>query len=170
MSQGVFGELFFCLLMAASGVLILFGYDLLRVLRRVFPHGNLLVAAEDFLYWSGAGILAFGVIFLRNSGEVRGFALFALGLGMLLYHWSASRFFVAGASAVFCFFRDVLVKIGGFLYRPLLCFVKKTGKICKKALKYSEKCGKMTMLYKRGMIKNKEGSVYEKGKKKGKTV
>lgn len=150
MGSGIQDEILFFLVCAATGVLLMFGYDLLRALRRVFPHGNLLLAAEDFLYWSMAGILAFGVIFLKNSGAVRGFSVCAIVLGMALYHVSASRLILKAVSAGMSFTATILSKIAGIVCSPFRFLLKKLYKKPKKALKKRIKEGKMTLFEKRG--------------------
>lgn len=153
MSSEIQGEVFFFLVCASTGVLLMFGYDLLRALRRVFPHGNLLLAVEDFLYWSIAGILAFGVIFLKNSGVVRGFSLCAMAFGMALYYISASRFILKAVSAGLRFFVTILSKITGIVCYPFAFLTKKVCKNPKKALKKRVKEVKMTLFVKRGRNK-----------------
>ena len=59
-------------------------YDVLRILRRAVRHGTLAVAAEDLLYWITCGILIFRMLYEENSGAIRGFAIAAVILGMLL--------------------------------------------------------------------------------------
>lgn len=150
MSIEIQGEIFFCLVCASTGVLLMFGYDLLRAVRRVFRHGNLLLAIEDFLYWSMAGILTFGVIFLKNSGVVRGFSLCAIVFGMGLYHISASRFILQAVSAGLRFITTILSKIAGIVCSPFVFLAKKVCKKPKKALKKRIKEVKMTLFNKRG--------------------
>lgn len=150
MSGEIQSEIFFFLVCAATGVLLMFGYDLLRALRRVWTHGNLLLAIEDFLYWSLAGILVFGVIFLKNSGRVRGFSLCAIALGMGLYHISASRLILRGVSGMLRILLTILSKIAGIVLRPLKYLTKKVCKKPKKALKKRIKEVKMTLCEKRG--------------------
>lgn len=150
MSLGIQNEIFFFLVCTAAGVLLMFGYDLLRAVRRVFIHGELLVAAEDFLYCTAAGIIAFMVIFMRNSGVVRGFSLCAMLLGMVLYHMSASRLVLRGVSGVLRLFTTIFNKTVGFLFRPLAFFTKKIYKKTRKALKKRIKGVKMTLVKRRG--------------------
>lgn len=59
-------------------------YGLLELLRRILPHGKAAVALEDLLYWAGCAVLIFYMLYEENSGAIRGFALAAVILGMLL--------------------------------------------------------------------------------------
>ena len=129
----------FFLICTSTGVLLMFGYDLLRAVRRVFIHGSLLLALEDFIYWSAAGILAFGVIFLKNSGVVRGFSLCAMMMGMVLYQLSASRPVLKAVSGVLRFLKKVVGKFLKIIGRPLAFFAKKMRKGTKKPKKVLKK-------------------------------
>ena len=153
MSSEIQSEIFFFLVCASTGVLLMFGYDLLRALRCAVRHGNLLLAIEDFFYWSAAGILAFGVIFLKNSGVVRGFSLCAMLLGMTLYHISVSRLILKAVSAGLGLIVTISSKIAGIVCYPFTYFMKKMCKKPKKALKKRIKGVKMTLFEKRGRNK-----------------
>lgn len=76
-------EALFFVLAFAKGAGIMLGYDILRAFRRGFPHGGRLVAAEDFFYWVFAWIFVFLMFRDRNYGQIRGYVLAALILGML---------------------------------------------------------------------------------------
>lgn len=56
----------------AKGAGIMLGYDILRAFRRGFPHGDRLVAAEDFFYWVFAWIFVFLMFRDRNYGRSGG--------------------------------------------------------------------------------------------------
>lgn len=148
MSQIIQNEVFFFLICMATGVLIMFGYDMLRALRQVFPHGNLLLAFEDFFFWSGAGILTFCVIFLKNSGILRGFSIGAILLGMMLYHKSVSRMILWGVSGILRLIVMVFDTIIGIITFPFTFLSKKMRKKSLKGLKNHIKEVKMT-LYKK---------------------
>lgn len=60
-------------------------YEGLRILRYLIRHGTFALAVEDLLYWIAYGILLFRMIYLENDGMIRGFALLAVLLGMILY-------------------------------------------------------------------------------------
>lgn len=67
------------------GVLMMITYDGIRILRRIFPHGTIAVAVEDLLFWLVCGVCIFRMLYVENSGAIRGFAIAAVVLGMLTY-------------------------------------------------------------------------------------
>ena len=64
---------------------MMISYDVIRIFRRLIPHGTAAVAVEDILYWFICGVSIFRMLYLENSGAIRGFAIAAVVLGMLLY-------------------------------------------------------------------------------------
>ena len=66
------------------GVFLALLYDFIRLFRCLVRHGTLALAVEDILYWLTCGILVFRMLYEENSGAIRGFAIAAVILGMLL--------------------------------------------------------------------------------------
>lgn len=145
MSEVIKSELLFFGISLFTGILILFGYDLLRAFRRVFLHSSFWLAVEDFLYWSIAGIVSFGVIFVKNSGALRGFSLMAILLGMALYYKSVSRYILKGVSWVLQLITSAVRWIFHILLFPFFFLSKKMRKIAQKTLKNRIKEVKMTI-------------------------
>ena len=85
MSEGILLELQFFFRAFVWGILMMVLYDLIRIFRRLIRHSVLAVAVEDVLYWIVCGILIFRMLYLENSGAIRGFAIAAVVLGMILY-------------------------------------------------------------------------------------
>lgn len=67
------------------GAAMMTAYDVIRIFRRLIPHGTAAVAVEDILYWLFCGVNIFRMLYVENSGAIRGFAIAAVVLGMLLY-------------------------------------------------------------------------------------
>ena len=67
------------------GAALAFYYEGLKVFRRLISHGTVWMALEDLAYWLICGFLIFRMLYRENSGAVRGFAVAAVVLGMLLY-------------------------------------------------------------------------------------
>lgn len=85
MSARIVGELEFFARAFLWGIGITLVYDGLRLFRLLVRHGNVWVAVEDLLYWILYALLLFRMMYLENDGMIRGFAMLAVLLGMLLY-------------------------------------------------------------------------------------
>lgn len=77
-----------------SGAGLSLVYDMIRVIRRIVPHGIILVSIEDLVYWVAAG----GWLFLKacqvNNGIIRGYMLLGIGAGALVYGILFGRWFM----------------------------------------------------------------------------
>ncbi len=89
-------------------------YDVLRIFRRIFPHGTIWIGIEDFFYWILCTAAVFVMLYRENDGMVRGFSLGGVVIGMALYYFLLSRFVI-----------QILVKI----LRTILGFFCKTGSV-----------------------------------------
>ena len=96
-----------------TGALLLFIYDVLRIVRKIVPHKMWLVGVEDLLLWIGSALALFAMLYRENSGYIRGFVIGGVLVGMLLYNLLLSAWIVAGS--VF-----LLKKILFVLSRPLV--------------------------------------------------
>lgn len=85
MSADVVNESLFWLSCFVTGILITMLYDVLRILRRVIPHGGFLTSLEDSLFWVFVTILLFLLLYHMNNGTLRWFAVFGLFAGMWIY-------------------------------------------------------------------------------------
>lgn len=122
-SAGILKEADVLLAAFLMGVLLLFVYDMLRIVRRLVSHKIWVVGAEDLIFWIGSGLALFAMLYQENSGYIRGFVIGGVLLGMLLYNLVLSTWVVAGS--VF-----LLRKILFVLSRPLVW----TARLCKKPL------------------------------------
>ena len=66
-STGIAGELRFFGLALLRGIWILAFYDMIRIFRRLVPHGLLWVAVEDLFYWIGTAFLIFHLLYKENE-------------------------------------------------------------------------------------------------------
>ena len=96
-------------------------YDILRLIRRIVPHRKAAVNGEDILFWIGASIFIFRIIYQLNDGKIRSFGIFCMLIGMLVYRFTISNTLV-----------ELLYKVIG---TSLLKFVKILKKGLKKALR-----------------------------------
>ena len=92
------------------GMFIAIFYDVLRIIRRVIKHHDIIVGIQDFLFWVIVGVAVFSMIFQYNDGVVRGYIFLALMLGAYIYHKSVSSFLVKYISKVLNFILTLLLK------------------------------------------------------------
>lgn len=123
------------------GVSILLGaglfvvYDILRIFRRLVPHGNIWIGVEDFLYWITCTMAVFVMLYQENDGMVRGFALGGVVLGMLLYYMLLSRYVIKLNVLVLQKVMGAFKKAIGFLFGPLWRISRKILVFTRKQLK-----------------------------------
>lgn len=117
------------------GALLFFLYDILRIFRRIVPHGNIWIGVEDFIYWMVCTAAVFVMLYQENDGMVRGFAIGGIVLGMAVYYALLSRFVIRINVLVLKTILGFLGKILGFLFRPLWKIWKKIWAFFRKQLK-----------------------------------
>ncbi|MEG0805674.1 MAG: spore cortex biosynthesis protein YabQ [Lachnospiraceae bacterium] len=93
-SGSILHELNFFLSSIFLGGLLLFYYDVIKLVRRIVPHGKFLMGIEDVIFWMLAAVSIFSMVFQKNQGLIRGFSIMGIVVGMLVYHLSFSRLFV----------------------------------------------------------------------------
>lgn len=128
MSQNIINEIYFFGCCVLTGVAVISMYDVLRIFRRVVKHGVFAVGIEDFIYWVGSSFFVFHIIYIRNDGIIRGFAILAIILGMLIYNVTISHVLVKYISMI-------INKIIRIVTAPIKWIVKKCSKILKKCYK-----------------------------------
>ncbi len=108
----------FLLYAFASGIYITFIYDILRILRRVVPHKELLVSLEDLIFWIFCAIHIFQLMHRESNGSLRWFAVMGALAGMLLYKKTVSGLFVKYVSLNLGWVRDLLCRMLRVCLRP----------------------------------------------------
>ncbi len=139
MSPGILKELHFFGLAVLRGMLILALYDLIRIFRRVAPHGVWTVALEDLCYWIGTALLIFQLLYRENDGALRGYALLAVGVGMLVYHQIFGNWLVNWISGILGWILGLILKPFRAVWGKLVQVLRMAGKFYKKKLKKSLK-------------------------------
>lgn len=163
-------QVFLLAVLFGGGLTVL--YDLLRVLRRVFPHGLTAVSIEDFLFWMTAAFCTFCFAFSQTAGVIRGYVAVGMALGACLYHFAASSFVVAGLAGLLRWFRTVL----GLVFLPIKKAVSAVGRagmfpariFCRKWKKGIEIARKKR--YNKQYSKNEEEKLRKKPARRGDCV
>lgn len=150
---------------ALTGAVCAFIFDIFRLLRRVFKHPNILVQAEDVLYWLIVSFLMYYVMLLKNNGDIRFYSILGALLGMLLYFLTVSPLFLKASVAIAGFFKKVftaLIKIImlpfkiilRIIRRPVVFLLKKAQKVTSWVKKILQKFTGYAKIKKRKAINN----------------
>ena len=67
------------------GMLIGLIYDIFRIKRKTIRTRALFIYIEDLIYWIIVVIVVFALIFYSNDGEIRGYILIGVLIGVTLY-------------------------------------------------------------------------------------
>ena len=128
-------------LLAGAGLFLL--YDILRIISRILPHGTVAVGIEDFFYWLVCTGVVFVMLYRENDGMVRGFALLGMAVGTVLYYLLLSRYVVSLHVFLLKSVLQLLHKVFGVLFAPVIRLGKKVGRFLKKELKKLVRAVKM---------------------------
>lgn len=101
------------------GAFILFVYDILRIIRRVIPHGGFWVAVEDLAFWVYCGAEVFLLMYHESNGTLRWFAVIGAMAGMFLYKSMFSRLFVKYVSLGLGKLLKGIGRVLKWLFRPV---------------------------------------------------
>jgi spore cortex biosynthesis protein YabQ len=90
------------------GAIIVQLYDLYRMLRILWNHSTIAVAIEDLLFWFMTGCIIFHMMYTYDYGRVRFYFFLGMGIGMLSYYYTFSRFFLYVVKKVKGFAKNLL--------------------------------------------------------------
>lgn len=114
------------------GVFITFVYDLLRIFRRVVPHGSFLVSLEDLAFWIYCGAEVFLMMYHEGEGNLRWFAVIGALSGMLLYIKFVSDWFVKYTALILNKILGAMAKVLRWLCRPFGFVSRKAWGLCRR--------------------------------------
>lgn len=134
-SEAIGNEATFFMVSIFCGMGLVFVYDMFRILRRLFPHGNLWIGVEDICYWFFCTASVFLLLYQRNDGRVRGFAFLGIILGGAVYVWIFSRLNVKIWVKVLGSILKILRKVFGIMGKPFTKYGKKILLFFRKQLK-----------------------------------
>lgn len=109
----------FLLYALLMGIFITFIYDILRIFRRVVPHGELWVSFEDIAFWIYCAAKVFLLMYHESDGTLRWFAVLGALVGMMAYKKLVSPFLVKYVSLLLRKILQALAKAGAFLLKPV---------------------------------------------------
>lgn len=144
-SEAISGEAVFLGISVCVGAVLFLLYDVLRIFRRIIPHGNLWIGVEDLLYWLIYTGVVFVMLYRENDGRVRGFAIGGLVFGMFFYYLLLSRYVVRINVLVLGTIVEAVGKALRVLFAPARQIGKKVIQFFRKELKKLVRAVKMCL-------------------------
>ncbi len=111
MSESVQFEMLSGLKCLLFGMGITLLYDLFLILRKVIKHSVFWINIEDFMYWIVTGVGLFLLMYTINYGRFRVYAIFFLGMGMLIYKKIIGQKIIIFMSTIINRILDIVVRI-----------------------------------------------------------
>ncbi len=142
-SEAIHQEAIFLGCAILSGVILFLLYDILRIFRRLFAHGTVLIAIEDFFYWMICTGVVFVLLYRGNDGMVRGVAFGGIIVGMALYYIMCSRYVIRLNVFLFGSIGRILKRILKVMFGPFFKVWKKVAGFLIKRLKKAGRAIKM---------------------------
>lgn len=113
------------------GVFVSFLYDILRIYRRLIPHGLFWVSVEDLFFWSYCSVEVFLLMHREGNGNLRWFAILGAMLGMGAYLKLVSPWLIKLSLKIL----EPVVRAIRRLFRAVGRFLKKLLSILRKLVK-----------------------------------
>lgn len=110
-SSGIYAELLILGRACLIGVCMVAVYDLIRIFRRIVPHGILWISLEDILFWLTAALVEFFMLYRENNGVIRAYIIGGSAVGALVYYLLFSRLLMRVVSALILKIKKQLKKI-----------------------------------------------------------
>lgn len=118
--QSAVGQFTVFLICIAVGMVISVLYDLFRIRRRTFKLVGFLVHIEDLLFWLICLLIVPSVIYVVNGGEVRGYLILGMLLGLFLYLFLFSKPIMDFSVPVVLAVKNILISIFKVLSKPFV--------------------------------------------------
>ena len=77
-----------------NGILIGLLFDFFRILRKAIKTSNFITYVEDIIFWILTGFIILYSIFVFNNGELRLFVFLGILIGVLVYMFFISEYFI----------------------------------------------------------------------------
>lgn len=122
-------QLYTLFIFTISGIIIGLFFDIFRIFRRSFKTSDLVTYLQDTIFWICTGIFILFILFEFNNGQIRSYTIIGLVVGIIVYMFTISKYFIKINVKIITFFKNVISKILFIVLFPvrfLLKILKKT--------------------------------------------
>lgn len=124
------------LIFTVNGILIGFLFDIFRIIRKSFKTTDLMTYIEDIMFWILTGIIILFSICKFCDGELRGFTIIGIAIGIIIYMLTISTYIIKVSLFIINILKTVLSKIIGIIIYPFKIIFKPISIICINIKKY----------------------------------
>ncbi len=125
----------FLLYALVMGIFVTFVYDILRIMRRVFPHGSVLTALEDLGFWVYCAAEVFLLMYRMSDGMLRWFAVLGAMVGIIVYKKLVSSWFVKYTALLLGKALEIVRRVLGVFFAPVRFVLHRIGQTAQRAKK-----------------------------------
>lgn len=122
----------FLLYALIMGIFVTFVYDILRIMRRVFPHSGFMTSLEDLGFWIYCAAEVFLLMYQMSDGTLRWFAVLGALVGIIVYKRLVSPWFVKYTSLALKKMVEILGRVLRFFFKPIRVLLRKTAQTMRK--------------------------------------
>lgn len=118
-------QLYVFFIFILNGFLIGILFDIFRILRKVFKTTDFITYIEDFLFWLLTAFTIIFSIFKFNNGNLRGFIIIGIFIGISIYLLLFSKIFIEINLFIINFINKLLYRLIFLPLKALYCTIKR---------------------------------------------
>jgi len=118
------------LIFTVNGILIGFLFDIFRILRKSFKTNDLVTYIEDIIFWVLTGIIILFSMCNFCDGELRGFTIIGIAMGVILYMLTISTYIIKIAVFIINILKTIIGKTINIIIYPFKLILKPISIIC----------------------------------------
>ena len=118
------------LIFTVNGILIGFLFDIFRILRKSFKTNDLVTYIEDIIFWILTGIIILFSMCKFCDGELRGFTIIGIAMGVILYMLTISTYVIKVFVFIINILKTIIVKTINIIIYPFKFIFKPISIIC----------------------------------------
>lgn len=124
MNNSTIAQLYSLFVFAVSGIIVGIFFDVFRILRKSFKTPDFITYIEDIIFWIITGLFLLFVLFTFENGQIRSYNIIGLIIGVILYIFTISKYFIKCSVTIITFFKNIIYKILKVIISPLKMFFK----------------------------------------------
>lgn len=101
-------QLYSLFIFTISGVAISVFFDVFRILRKSFKTPDIITYIEDIIFWIFTGVFFLFILFKFNNGEIRNYVVLGIILGILIYMFTISKYFIKTSIIIIDFIKKII--------------------------------------------------------------